>query len=85
MILITRQEDTFSLFENSMLLLRKCLECFRICFQKTLQLFTDNCLKIQSIVFLELVKTVIQNASSYFNDFSNPLLNQKTLMEFLLD
>jgi len=37
------------------------------------------------IIFLELVKTVIQNSSSDFNDFSNPLLNQKTLMELILD
>jgi len=44
-----------------------------------------DCFCQQSIVFLELVKTVIQNVSSDFNDFLNPLLNQKTLMELILD
>jgi len=57
-----------------------------------LNLILHNCLKNsidcfvkQSIVFLELVKTVIQNASFDFNDFSNLLLIQKTLMELILD
>jgi len=52
----------------------------------------DNCLKIsidyfgkQSIVFLELVKIVIQNVISDFNDFSNLLLIQKILMELIMD
>jgi len=37
------------------------------------------------IVFLELVKTIIQNTSSDFNEFSNPLLNHKTLIKLILD
>jgi len=60
-------------------------------FQNARQLFIDNCLKNsvdcfvkQSIVLIKLVKTVIQNARSDFNDFSNHLLNQKTLMELIL-
>ena len=50
------------------------------------QIFLDNCLKIsidsfgkQSIIFLELVKTVNQNVISDLIDFSNLLLIQKIL------
>jgi len=58
---------------------------FFVFVSKTRQLFIDNCLKIQSIIFLNIVKTIIQNASSDFNDLLNPLLNQKTLMELMFD
>jgi len=91
MILITRQEDAFLSLKLNVLA-QKMFRMISCLFSKTRQLFIDNCLKIQLIVlsnsrlfFLELVKIVIQNSSSGFNDFSNPLLNQKTLMEFILD
>jgi len=37
------------------------------------------------IVFLQLVKTVVQNASFDFNDFSKLLLIQKILVELIID
>jgi len=50
LILISRQEGAFSLFENSMFLLRKMFRMLSYLFSKTHQLFIDNCLRNQLMV-----------------------------------